>query len=125
MIPNIEYEEWHSYIKKLQLWWSFRYRYDEMEGPRRAQEGMNLLNTIGKSYLQRYGEYYEIKPKTHSLYIYFRTLPKEVREREAVKTVYLGLEHGQPDYTYEEKEEALNQAAYWSMPLDEGTAHSI
>lgn len=34
MAPKIEFEEWHSHIKKLQLWWHFSYRYRQACRPK-------------------------------------------------------------------------------------------
>ena len=63
-------------------------------------------------------EWTEIEPTMPSLYPYYETLPKIVREANTVKTVFMGFEHFQPDFTYQQKEDALNEAAYMALPFD-------
>lgn len=53
-----------------------------------------------------------------SLYYYYKTLPQEFQDHPALKDIYLGLEYSCPDKSLEEKEKALNFAAFNLLPLD-------
>lgn len=49
-------------------------------------------------------------------------LPKVARDNPGVRTMFLGLEHSQPDLSYREKQEALNYTARHCLPMDEMTS---
>jgi len=38
-----------------------------------------------------------------------------------MKDIYLGLEYSSPDYSYEEKEDALNYTCKFLLPFDDST----
>lgn len=68
-----------------------------------------------------YKEGVTLQPKIYSLYTYFKTFPKDIQEHPGFRTVYLGLEYSQPDLTYEQKEQTLNEAALKCLPMDKCT----
>ena len=63
-------------------------------------------------------EYYELEPKASSLCRYYHCLPKWMQEDPSIKNTYLGLEYCMPEMTMEEKEQMLNQACLYVLPLD-------
>lgn len=60
-----------------------------------------------------------------SLYRYYKCLPKSLQDHPGMKDIYLGLEYSSPDFTYEEKEDALNYTCPWLLPFDASTIFII
>lgn len=67
-------------------------------------------------------EYMEIDANIPSLCRYYRTLPQIMQDNVALKDIYLGLEYSSPDFSYEEKEEALNYVCTKLLPFDDSTS---
>ena len=57
--------------------------------------------------------------KTPSLWAYFYTLPRWVRDNDVVRNIFLNLEHHTPRTSMRDKEIGLNLAASLLLPLDE------
>lgn len=67
-------------------------------------------------------EYMELPCNIPSLSRYYRCLPKEMQDHPGMKDIYLGLEYTSPDFSYEEKEEALNYTCRFLLPFDDSTS---
>lgn len=64
-------------------------------------------------------EYMEVSANIPSLCRYYRCLPQVIQDHPGMKDIYLGLEYSSPDFTYEEKEEALNYTCKFLLPYDD------
>lgn len=63
----------------------------------------------------------DVQANIPSLCRYYRCLPKSMQDHPGLKDIYLGLEYSSPDFTYEEKEEALNYTCQFLLPFDDST----
>lgn len=64
-------------------------------------------------------EWMEVPKNVPSLCRYYRCLPKQLQDHPNIKDIYLGLEYSSPDFDYKKKEEALNWACLWALPMDD------
>lgn len=64
------------------------------------------------------GEWMDVPSNIPSLYRYYKCLPKDIQDHPGMKDVYLGLEYSSPDYTNEEKEDAINHTCLYLLPFD-------
>jgi hypothetical protein len=84
------------------------------------------MERMTDSFIERDGkEWVELEPNIPSLYRYYKTLPKAMQDHPGMKDIYLGLEYTSPDFTYEEKEDALNYTCQFLLPFDDSLSFPI
>ena len=66
-------------------------------------------------------EWAEVESNIPSLYRYYKCLPKSLQDHPGMKDIYLGLEYTSPDFSNEDKENALNYVCTKLLPFDDST----
>lgn len=91
-LPEINFEEFHSHFYRTRLWGSFRSFYELKILKNKEKELGEILAKMHEQHVEKTGKnYLEVPEAAYSLFTYFKTLPKEVQENVAVRTIYLGL----------------------------------
>lgn len=67
------------------------------------------MERVTNSLLEAEGnEWIDLPANIPSLSRYYNCLPKQLQEHPGMKDIYLGLEYSSPDFSYDEKEDAIN-----------------
>lgn len=121
-MPNLAYENYQHFMNHWMSWIHFRNYYI---GHNMASNLIKLEQKVlrlSQSMDDNPAEpYMELPANIPSLYRYYKCLPKSLQDHPGLKDIYLGLEYTSPDFTYDEKEEAINWTCPLLLPFDDST----